>query len=253
MPIRPFDAEEFTAQCCLWIRDRVKEAKADKIVLGLSGGIDSAVVAHLCAKVVGRGDLILVWLGCGSTNEEYYDAEAVANGLGIDLNNVELAGAYDLLCASSPCELSKLGKANTKSRLRMVTLYAIANSVNGIVAGTGDKSEDDVGYFTKYGDGGVDFSPLADIYKSEVRELGRYLGVPEHVITKPSSPGLWAGQTAEGELGMSYDTIEAVLEGIEINEDNIQRVMSLHASSAHKRAYPPVFQWDSAVYKGAGI
>jgi len=249
-PIRPFDPAAFVNAVVPWIRAKTKNAGAERIILGLSGGIDSAVVAHLSVRAVGPKNVVGAWLGCDSTVEERDDAEAIANQLDIRIPHIELAKTFNELAEATrysglfDIRMSKLTRGNAKSRLRMVTLYAIANTMSGVVIGTGDKSEDDIGYFTKYGDGGVDFSPISDIYKSEVRELGRFLGVPQNIIDKPSSPGLWEGQTAEGELGIKYGDVELVLEGKEAPDGIASKVLELRINSAHKRAYPHVFPWS---------
>ena len=133
----------------------------------------------------------------------------------------------------------------------MSLLYYVANSKNLLVVGTGDRSEILIGYFTKYGDGGVDFLPIGDLYKTQVRWLGKHLGVPENILTKPSSPQLWPGHKAEEELGVTYDRIDLILHAIfdlrmeaeEVRKqfgEDVDRVLELHAKSSHKRAMPPI-------------
>ena len=133
-------------------------------------------------------------------------------------------------------------EANVKPRLRMAALYFIANSLNYLVTGTGNRSELTLGYFTKYGDGGVDLLPIGGLLKSEVRALGRELGVPDHVIDKPPTAGLWMGQTDEAEMGFTYDTLEAYLKkgSSAVPGAVAGRIDLLRKISDHKRALPPV-------------
>ena len=135
---------------------------------------------------------------------------------------------------------NRLATANLKPRLRMTTLYAFANELDYRVLGTGNRSELAVGYFTKYGDGGADFLPLGDLVKGEVRDLARYLGVPERIITKPPSAGLWADQTDEAEMGLTYEELDAYLLTSEASPAVKAKVDAMHAASEHKRALPRI-------------
>jgi NAD+ synthase len=158
---------------------------------------------------------------------------------------VDLGPVFDRLMASLP-RGSDMAVANLKPRLRMATLYYFANSRNYLVAGTGNKSELTAGYFTKYGDGGADLLPLGDLLKSQVRELARELGVPEVIITKPPSAGLWAGQTDEEEMGITYDELDRTIAAIEkgdtsgCDEATLERVKAMRAASEHKRQPIPI-------------
>jgi NAD+ synthase len=149
------------------------------------------------------------------------------------------------MLAALPPDVPDMAQANLKPRLRMVTLYALAQTHGYLVAGTGNKSEMRVGYFTKYGDGGVDVEPLGDLYKWQVRALARELGVPQPVIDRPPSAGLWVGQTDEGEMGITYDELDAALAAIETGQTTamdpalLARVQGMMSDSAHKRATPP--------------
>lgn len=239
-----FDSERFVRVACTWIQDRVQQANAKGVVLGLSGGLDSAVTAYLCVKALGADKVRVVWLPCQSMESELADAQLVARSLHLQLSTVDISRAYQDLRVLLG-HLSPLTSGNIKSRLRMVTLYALANEMNLMVAGTGDKSEEEVGFFTKYGDGGVDILPIGDIYKTEVRELARYLGVPVRVIEKPSSPGLVENQTAEGDLGMTYEKIDAILSGgMHMGAmDEVEKIRQMQTRSRHKREMPPVLQF----------
>ncbi len=205
-----------------WLRERAMAAGARGFVFGLSGGIDSAVVAKLCQfafphRVLG------VTLPCYSHPQDEDDARLVASAFAIPVARVDLGPAFDAITESLGHAIrglprhvesvdikQQLPDANLKPRLRMASLYFIANSMNYLVAGTGNRSEITLGYYTKYGDGGVDLLPIGGLLKSEVRALARDLGVPEPIITKPPTAGLWVGQTDEGEMGFTYDMLETV-------------------------------------------
>jgi NAD+ synthase len=229
-----------------WMKDYAERAGADGYVVGLSGGIDSAVTAALAVRAVGAEHVLGVLLPCHSQLEDAAFAQMVADALGLQPITIDLSAAYDALAASLP-EGSEMARANVKPRLRMTTLYYLAQSRNCLVAGTGNCPEMMVGYFTKYGDGGVDIEPLGELYKREVRALARVLGVPEPVITRPPTAGLWPGQTDEGELGITYDELDAILAAMAVGCEpdapaaTVVRVQRMIAASAHKRVLPPIF------------
>jgi len=183
---------------------------------------------------------------CHSVSEDEAFARMAAGALDIDLLAVDLSPVYDAFMGSLP-EGTAMAAANLKPRLRMCTLYYLAQSHSCLVAGTGNKPETMVGYFTKYGDGGVDIEPLGELYKHEVRELARTLGVPGPIIERPPSPGLWPGQTDEGEMGITYAEIDAILaawaagQQPDLPGDRIAKVEGMVARTAHKRAMPPAF------------
>lgn len=230
-----------------WLRAYAEGARARGYVLGLSGGVDSAVVAGLCRRAMGNQVLAAI-LPCHSLPEDTGFGRQVAEAFDLETITIDLSPTYDALVASLPPDLIPLALANVKPRLRMTTLYALAQSRGYLVAGTGNKSEIMVGYFTKWGDGGADLEPLGALYKSQVRALARELGVPQPVIDRAPTAGLWRGQTDEGEMGVTYDEIEAVLRAMESDKaecvlpDLLQRVQGMMAATAHKRAMPPVFQ-----------
>lgn len=227
-----------------WLREYAAQAGAKGYVVGLSGGIDSACTAALCKRAAGE-NLLGVLLPCHSLPEDAQMARLVADAFGIQTVTVDLTPAYDTLMAALPSGISDMARANIKPRLRMIACYTLAQTHGYLVAGTGNKSEIMVGYFTKYGDGGVDVEPLGNLYKWQVRELARELGVPQPVIERPPSAGLWAGQTDEGEMGITYNTLDAVLAAIEAGETEsvdsalLAKVQRMIAASAHKRAMPP--------------
>lgn len=237
-----------------WLHERMHAAGARGFVVGLSGGIDSAVVARLCQMAV-HSHILGVLLPCYSQPQDEADARLVAKAFGIPTVRVDLAQPYDALHGSLheaikglPHEVhvvdikQQLPEANIKPRLRMTTLYFIANSLNYLVAGTGNRSEITLGYYTKYGDGGVDVLPIGGLLKSEVRALAREIGVPAPVIDKPPSAGLWIGQTDEAEMGFSYEALERYLTGgrAAVPPAVADRIESLRAASEHKRALPPI-------------
>lgn len=239
------DYERLAQEIAVWMYSRLELAGAKGFVFGLSGGIDSAVTAGLCKRAVGD-EVLGVWMPCHSVPEDETFARMAADALDINLLTVDLSPVYDAFMAALP-QGSAMASANLKPRLRMSTVYYLAQSRNYLVAGTGNKPELMVGFFTKYGDGGVDIEPLGRLYKHEVRELGRVLGVPQPVIDRVPSPGLWPGQTDEGEMGITYNEIDAILAAWEADEmpdlpaDRIAKVKGMVARSTHKREMPPSF------------
>ena len=217
--IRIDDYEELKTKIVNWISDYCWKYNIKALVVGVSGGIDSAVVSTLCAKTGLPTYVLTMPLHSKEENTELSDLHAyglVEKYSNVTLVNVDLSDTYDVFMTNVDDTFSgnDLANANTKSRLRMVTLYQIAGSVGGIVVGTGNKVEDyGVGFFTKYGDGGVDIAPIADIYKTQVWELGRHLGVDERIINATPTDGLWEdGRTDEGQLGASYEQLEEAME-----------------------------------------
>lgn len=247
------DAQKVCNQLVSWLTGQVQSANARGVVLGLSGGIDSAVVAALCKRAFPDTSLGLV-MPCHSNPQDMEDARLVADTLGLDVTTVDLSPIYDALIrlftdatggsANTPTQPDParldLAKANIKPRLRMITLYHFANRLNYLVVGTGNRSELTVGYFTKYGDGGVDLLPIAGLVKGQVRELARYLGIPERIITKPPSAGLWAGQTDEHEMGLTYEDLDRYILTGKAAPEVAHRVEELKAKARHKTAMPAV-------------
>ena len=239
-----------------WLRQQVSAAGARGIVLGLSGGIDSAVVARVAQLAVGDAVLGVIMPALSDPQDEA-DARLVASHFGIAATTVDLAGPYGALLdeagralANLPATAApvseaanRLALANVKPRMRMTTLYFVANRLNYLVAGTGNRSEIAIGYYTKYGDGGVDVLPLAALVKSQVRALARDLDVPARIIDKAPSAGLWLGQTDEGEMGFTYAELEQYLnhgpDGVA--PATVLRIERLARASDHKRLMPAVF------------
>lgn len=223
-----------------WIRRQVREAGAKGIVMGLSGGIDSAVVAGLAKEAVGNRNVLALFLPCHSHANDLKDAKLVAGKLKIRTKTVDLTSSYDNLIRILPQALD-MPKANLKPRLRAQVLYYFANKFNYLVCGTGNKSELMAGYFTKYGDGAVDILPIGGLYKRQVRKLAIELGIPGPIIEKAPSAGLWQGQTDEGEMGITYPELDDILERLETGKrqvlpgKKVNKVKRMIKRSQHKR------------------
>jgi NAD+ synthase len=240
-----------------WLRGRASAAGARGFVVGLSGGVDSAVVVRLC-QLAAPDDTLAVLMPSHSDPRDEQDAMLVADHFGVTSVRADLTLPYDRLTVTLADAIARLPQssapltpstdikarvplANVTPRLRMTTLYFLANSLNALVAGTGNRSELSIGYFTKYGDGGVDLLPIGHLLKNEVRALARELGVPARVIDKPPSAGLWPGQTDEAEMGFSYADLENYLtRGPETVAPALAlRIERLIRATDHKRAMPP--------------
>lgn len=228
-----------------WIAAKVRSAGRTGAAVGLSGGVDSAVVAALCRRSLGE-NVVGVIMPCGSPPGDEEDARLVAEAFSIETVAVPLDEAFEALRSALPPG-PPAADANLKPRLRMAALYHVAASRSCLVVGTGNRTEMLIGYFTKWGDGGVDCEPIGGLYKHEVRELAAVLGVPRRIIEKPPSAGLYPGQTDEGEIGMTYDELDRAVAAIESGLDDpslapglVDRVRGMVASSAHKRALPEV-------------
>ena len=236
-----------------WLREKLAGTGADGLVLGLSGGVDSATAAALGVRAIGSQRVLAVLMPCHSQPEDARLARLVADTFSIPTLTVDLDGAYDALTAVLPPSDHPLAAANVKPRLRMITLYYLAQSRNYLVLGSGNKTEILVGYSTKYGDGGVDLLPMGSIYKTQVWELARELGVPRQVVERPPTAGLWPGQTDEGEMGITYAELDRVLAAIEARDTSgiepatLEKVEHMIAGSAHKRALPPVFRVEEGM------
>ncbi|MCC5911609.1 MAG: NAD(+) synthase [Clostridiaceae bacterium] len=231
-----------------WLREQVENSKTKGLVVGISGGIDSAVVANLIKKAF-PSDSLGVILPVKSSQRDVGDGELVARVCGISRMTIDLTQQHEVILNKVVEELKntntyseenlRMTDANLRARLRMSTLYAVANNLNYLVVGTDNAAEVHTGYFTKYGDGGVDLLPIAELKKYEVYEWAKVLGVPEEVINRPPSAGLWEGQTDEVEMGVSYKSIDAYLEGKTIDEKDKTVIDRMHKVTEHKRQIPP--------------
>lgn len=222
-----------------WLKFKVKEAGAKGVVLGLSGGIDSAVTAVLAQKAFG-GNMLALAMPIHSQSQDLKDAECVAEHFQLPLEIVELSDAYDSYIASIKSTEHFMAKSNIKPRMRMMTLYYYAQTNGYLVLGCSNLSEITVGYFTKYGDSGADLLPIADLLKSEIYELAQYLNIPENIINKKPSAGLWLGQSDEEELGLTYKELDNYIKGKLVSKDIEQKIKKMYNTSAHKRAFPPI-------------
>ena len=237
-------AEQLADKLVSWIRDKVSTPGCKGVVVGMSGGLDSSVAAVLCYRAFPQS-MFGVLMPCHSSREDEEHARAVASKFSIPTKTVVLDTVFDTLFKALPVEtvepdVSRLAKANLKARLRMLTLYCFANQLKYMVVGAGNRSELSVGYFTKYGDSGVDILPLGGLVKGEVRGLATFLGIPQEIINKPPSAGLWQGQTDEGEMGLSYEELDRYLVTGEASNEVRRRIESMIAASDHKRLPPPV-------------
>ena len=228
-----------------WLHQRVKESGCSGVVLGLSGGVDSAVAAAIAARAL-PGHCLGIIMPCYSEEQDIKDAHAVAATLGMKQQVVDLKAPFDAMSRllansmSTDGEQQRLLHANIKARLRMITLYYYAQARRCLVLGTSNKSEITVGYSTKYGDHGVDLQLLGDLTKAEVFALARYLELPSSVIDKAPSGGLWPGQTDEKEMGISYAALDHYLQTGTGERKIVERIQHMNRSSEHKRRMPPI-------------
>jgi len=242
----------------LWMRAQSTAAGTHGFVVGLSGGVDSAVVARL-AQMAEPGAVTAVLLPCHSDPQDQRDALSVASRFSLTTMAVDLSAVHDALVAEAEAALlaapeatrrvipagtprDRMGFANIKPRLRMTTLYLIASTLNYLVAGTSNRSDRAVGYFTKYGDGAGDLLPIGHLTKGEVRRLAKELGVPDAIIERAPGAGLWRRQTDEEELGFTYAELERYLEeGPQaVSPALAMRIERLMRTSDHKRRMPPI-------------
>lgn len=247
-----FDPERAEKVLTGFLHDYVSRAGAEGVVLGLSGGLDSAVAAALAVDALGADRVDVVHLpGPSSSAEDAAVAQEVADHLGLDLERVAITAAIEALAPHMGDD--RAVRANLQARLRMALLYARGQAAGRLVSGTSNKSELLVGYFTKHGDGGVDLAPLGDLYKTQVRALAEAIALPASVRERAPTAGLWEGQTDEAELGMSYATLDIVLAGIETQRPDdeiaeaagldllqVRRVQEMIRATWHKRNPPPV-------------
>ena len=238
-----------------FIKDYVENAGASGIVLGMSGGIDSNTIAALSARAIGGERVLGLMLPEKETynSKDIEDAKAVAEKFGVKTQICDitpaLEGFYKTLLIFDSAD--RLCKGNIKARARMIYIYYYANKLNRIVCGSSDKSETMMGYFTKWGDVAADISPIMDLYKTQVRKLAEHIGIPAELAAKPSTPALWPNQSAEGELGIKYETLDLILFGLErfmatreiadqlgIEEAQAEKVKRRWLAVEHKRRMP---------------
>ncbi len=240
--------EQKVEEIVSWLQQKVEEANVEGLLVGVSGGIDSAVVANLIKKAFPENSLGVI-MPCKSQSEDQEHAESVVEACQLPVMTVDLSETHNVMFSTIKKQLEEadalnedqvqLADANLRARLRMSTLYTIATNHKYLVVGTDNAAEWYTGYFTKFGDGGVDLVPISNLTKGEVKEMAEYLGVPDQIIHKQPSAGLWEGQTDENEMGTSYAMIDRHLKGEEIPEEDRKIIEALHKRSAHKREMPP--------------
>jgi len=257
------ELEERREHITSFISDTYEAAGGEAAVIAISGGVDSSLTSHLAVEALGVENVYgLVMPSEVNRTDNMSDAERVAGELlGIEYDLVEIESLVEAFCAANPnteigaefTGTEQVAVGNLRARIRAVLNYFAANRRGGMVLGTGNRTEAAVGYFTKYGDGAVDCHPIGNLYKQQVRQLARHVGVPGDMAGKTSTAGLWEDQTDEGELGMDYDTLDSILalhvdgplsvsataRTIGVDEESVERVQAMHAASEHKRQAPP--------------
>lgn len=231
--------------------EEIRERRSQGVIFGLSGGIDSAVIAMLCAKFVREKSLALIMPDSKITPEsDTEDAIKIVDNTHLEYKLIDIGFIHKEY--SKYIEPSPLAFGNLGARIRSNILYYYANARNYLVLGSGDRSEFLIGYFTKYGDGAADLLPIVSLYKTQIREFAKFLGVPSSIISKPSGPRLWEGHTAEAEIGLTYEEIDSILYCIidkklsiediakitEIPISNVDKIYQMHKRSEHKRITP---------------
>lgn len=229
-----------------WIKNYIEKSGAKGVVIGNSGGKDSAVVIGLCAKALGKDKVLTVAMPCSSNSKDLEDAKLVADTFGVKMLTVDLSSTYKNLYTEIETELEKeispYVSINIRPRLRMTTLYTIAQQYGYLVAGTGNACEQYIGYTTKWGDNASDFNPLAEFTVSDVLKMGKILGVPNAILEKAPDDGLGLG-TDEEKLGIKYSEIEDYLKyGITLNPLSTATIELMHKKSYHKRSEIPVYE-----------
>jgi NAD+ synthase len=238
-----------------FIEKVIGDAGSNGVVVGLSGGIDSAVVGALCVRALGRERVVALLMPSEFTpSEDLEDAKGLAASWGVRTHLIPITSLALQLSSSVDIEGDKIARGNAQARIRMMISYYYANSLKLLVAGTGDRSEDLEGFFTKFGDGGVDFLPIAHLYKTQVRGLGMHIGIPPRIVNKAPSPRLWPGHLASDELPVDYGTLDLILyclhdikmppditaKEVGVERNVVEAVIKMNRESTHKRAYPPM-------------
>jgi len=256
-----------------FIKTYVENSGCEGVVIGLSGGIDSAVTALLCKDVLGKNRTKCVFLPDDATpKSDIRHIELLVEKFDLLYEKKDIISVVKGVESSCILKVNSFALANIKARMRMVLLFEYANMTNSLVCGTSNKSEILIGYFTKYGDGGVDIMPIGDLYKTQILELARYLKIPGEIISKPPTAGLLKGQTDENELQLSYEKLDKILVGLErkrgiqwiienadVKKSDVERIKKMRINSQHKRRTAlipklglrtPGLDWRSPIQKG---
>ena len=243
------------------------------VVIGLSGGVDSAIVAVLCQQAFGKKHVHCISLPEKTTPKiDYTHKDLLCSSFDLTCQDIDITSTVHHIMSQLNKNMDKHTLANLKARTRMSILYSIANMHHALVCGTSNKSEILIGYCTKYGDSGVDVQPIGDLYKTQVYELARMLKIPREIIDKPPTAGLWLGQTDEQEIGCSYKTLDCILSGLEqkislkqiaqhagVTETTVKQIQKMRKQSEHKRHTPlipkiglrtPGLDWRSPILEG---
>ena len=236
-----------------FVQNKVSEANADGLVVGLSGGIDSTLAAFLACEAVGKENVFGIVMPSTTTpTEDKLHGTAIAQLLGINYKEIAIDSILNEFLSVTQLEEDKLSIGNLKARIRMSIIYFYANSKNYLVSGTGNKSEILIGYFTKHGDGACDIEPIGDLYKTDVYQLAKYLEIPQEIIDKPPRAGLWNNQTDEDEIGMTYELLDKILyrnlekdidaksiaDELDIEVDEVNNIINRVYRNKHKTKVP---------------
>ncbi|WP_084260940.1 NAD(+) synthase [Mycoplasmopsis felifaucium] len=235
-----FKITQYTNYLVEWIKQKVADANCKGCIVGISGGIDSALVCALAKKAF-PNDTIGIIMPIDNMNHDLQHIDELSSSIGLKFKTVNLKNTYEALLISLNNEVNnQMSLSNIKPRLRMTTLYAYAQQNNYLVLGTDNLDEYYIGYYTKYGDGGVDLLPISHLLKSEVRALAEHLNVPKSIINKQPSAGLWEGQSDENELGFTYKELDSyLLDNLKnVSEASKIKIERMHKFSEHKRNTP---------------
>jgi len=251
--IPKIDVEKTKDDIVKFVQNKVSEANADGLVVGLSGGIDSTLAAFLACKAVGKENVFGIVMPSTTTPaEDKLHGTTIAQLLGIKYKEIAIDSILNEFLSVTQLEENKLAIGNLKARIRMSIIYFYANSKNYLVSGTGNKSEILIGYFTKYGDGACDIEPIGDLYKTDVYQLAKYLEIPQEIIDKPPRAGLWNNQTDEDEIGMTYELLDKILyrfiekdidansiaDELDIEVDDVNDIINRVNRNKHKSKVP---------------